>query len=160
MDDTKSFLGTGWGFPPTFHKENRIGVAMVSNEKDIEQSLHILLNTVIGERLMVPQYGCDLYTYLFESISNSRIHLIKEVIKTAIIKYEPRIKLHQVLLDESDYLDGVIKIKLDYTIPLTNTRFNMVFPYYKVEGTDIPRLYQKQIREPKDLPVMTPSKKG
>jgi len=145
------FLGTGWSFPPTFHKENSLGVEMTSNEKDIQQSLEILLNTKIGERIMNPRYGCDIYTYLFESISNSRVHLIIEMIKTAILRYEPRIKLIKVNLDESDYLDGVIKINLDYRIPLTNTRFNLVFPYYKIEGTDIPELYKRQGKKPSSI---------
>ncbi|MDO5968964.1 GPW/gp25 family protein [Flavivirga aquimarina] len=147
----KSFLGTGWAFPPTFYKDNESGVEMVSNEADIEQSLGILLNTSIGERIMEPRYGCDLYTYLFDSISNSRVHLITEIIRTAIINYEPRIKLLKVNLDESNYLDGVIRISLDYIVPLSNTRFNLVFPYYKVEGTDIPDLFKKQVRNPKDF---------
>ncbi|KAA1247754.1 GPW/gp25 family protein [Aquimarina sp. RZ0] len=147
-----SFLGTGWGFPPTFHKEKELGVVMVSDEKDIEQSLEILLNTTIGERIMLPKYGTDLYSYLFESISNSRVHLIKEMLRTAIVKFEPRIKLIKIALDESDYLDGIIRINLDYIIPLTNTRFNLVFPYYKVEGTDIPLLYKKQLQKSEVLP--------
>ncbi len=150
----KSFLGTGWAFPPTFHKDDKSGVEMVSNEIDIRQSLEILLNTKIGERIMEPKYGCDIYAYLFKSISNSRVHLISEVIRTAIINYEPRIKLLKVNLDESDYLDGVIRISLDYIIRLTNTRFNLVFPYYKVEGTNIPNLFKKQVHKPKDFSIV------
>ncbi len=151
MKHKNSFLGTGWGFPPTFHKENSIGIEMTSDAKDIQQSLEILLNTKIGERLMLPRYGCDIYSYLFESISNSRVHLIIETIKTAILRYEPRIKLIKVYLDESDYLDGIIKVHLEYRIPTTNTRFNLVFPYYKIEGTDIPRMYKKHVQQSNDL---------
>ncbi|TPN86212.1 GPW/gp25 family protein [Aquimarina algicola] len=149
MKNNNSFLGTGWGFPPTFHNEEGIGVEMTSNEKDIQQSLGILLNTKLGERIMNPRYGCDLYSYLFESISNSRVHLIIEMIKTAILRYESRIKIIKVHLDESEYLDGIIKINLEYKVPLTNNRFNLVFPYYKIEGTNIPDLYQKSREIPK-----------
>lgn len=150
-----SFLGRGWAFPPTFHKDSKSGVEMVSDEKDIEQSLQILLNTKLGERIMQPKYGCDLYAYLFESISNSRVYLITEMLRTAIVKYEPRIKLIAVDMDETDYLDGVIKINLDYLIRLTNTRFNLVFPYYRVEGTDISDLFKKQIQKPEDVSAIT-----
>ena len=124
---------------------------MISNEKDIQQSLEILLSTKLGERIMNPRYGCDIYTYLFESISNSRVHQIIEMIKTAVLRFEPRIKLIKVHLDESDYLDGVIKVHLDYKIPTTNTRFNLVFPYYKVEGTDIPERYKTKEKTPKTI---------
>lgn len=155
------FLGTGWSFPPTFHKERTLGIEMTSNEKDIEQSLEILLNTKLGERIMNPRYGCDIYTYLFESISNSRIHQIIEMIKTAILRFEPRIKLIKVHIDESDYLDGVIKVLLDYKIPTTNTRFNLVFPYYKVEGTNIPDRYKTKEKTPRsfaDIVAMSKAK--
>ena len=144
-----SFLGTGWSFPPTFHKHEAGGVEMVANEKDIEQSLEILLATRIGERIMLPPFGCDLYSYLFNSISTSETHLITDVIRTAIIQYEPRITLIAVHLDESDYLDGIVRINLDYKIRLTNTRFNIVFPYYKIEGTDTPHWSKKQAPPPK-----------
>ena len=145
------FLGTGWSFPPTFHKENSLGIEMISNEQDIQQSLEILLSTKLGERIMNPRYGCDIYTYLFESISNSRVYQIIEMIKTAVLRFEPRIKLTKVYLDESDYLDGVIKVHLEYKIPTTNTRFNLVFPYYKIEGTDISELFKKRAKQPKSL---------
>lgn len=146
QNENKSFLGRGWSFPPTFITTGNIGVKMVENEEDIRQSLEILMSTSLGERTMLPEYGCDLHAYLFESINNSKMHFLKELIRTAIIKYEPRILLHDVIIDESEYLDGIIKINLDYSIETSNTRFNLVFPYYKVEGTDVPQLYQKSIQ--------------
>ena len=138
----KSFLGTGWGFPPTFHVE---GVKMVSDSTDIAQSLEILMSTSLGERIMLPNYGCDLRSYLFDSISNSKIYFLKELVSTAIIKYEPRVSLNEVMIDITGYQDGLIKIQIDYTVQTSNTRFNLVFPYYRVEGTDIPQLFHKQV---------------
>ena len=71
-----SFLGTGWSFPPTFDRESG-QVEMVSDLADISQSLDILLSTSLGERVMVPDYGCNLDDYMFESLNNSLIGLIK-----------------------------------------------------------------------------------
>ena len=142
----KSFLGRGWSFPPTFNSKVG-GVTMVSEEEDIKQSLEILLGTSLGERIMLPEYGCDLHKYLFESISTSKIHFLQELIRTAILNYEPRIDLEEINIDHSDYLDGIIRINLDYSIQTTNTRFNLVFPYYKVEGTNIPQLYHQQVSQ-------------
>lgn len=147
MANKNSFLGKGWSFPPTFHNESTVGVEMVENEVDIHQSLEILLNTTKGERIMLPDYGCDLQTFLFESINDSKMHLLKEIIRSAIVTYEPRIELNDVIVDYSDYQDGIIRIKLDYNVASTNTRFNLVFPYYKVEGTNIPQLYHKQVTQ-------------
>jgi len=145
MEEEKSFLGRGWSFPPTFYKNGDIGIEMVANEKDIQQSLEVLLTTAVGERVMLPEYGCNLQSYLFESISNSKMHFLSEMIRTAIIDYEPRIVLNDILIDHADYQEGVIRVKIDYSIETTNTRFNLVFPYYRVEGTHIPQLYHQQV---------------
>jgi len=59
MDKIKSFLGTGWSFPPEFDPVSG-SVVLVSNEKDIGESLDILLSTSLGERVMQPRYGCNL----------------------------------------------------------------------------------------------------
>ena len=142
-----SFLGRGWSFPPTFHKDLHTGVEMVSDVEDIKQSLEILFNTNPGERVMLPDYGSQLTKFLFEPITNTHLHFLKDIIRAAVLKYEPRIRLNDVEISSTpeDRLDGQIKIRLNYTIQTTNTRFNLVFPYYKLEGTDIPQLYHKNI---------------
>jgi hypothetical protein len=40
-------------------------------------------------------------------------------------------------LDDSRELEGVVLIGVIYRVKSTNSRFNFVFPYYKLEGTDI-----------------------
>ena len=142
---SKSFLGRGWGFPPTFHEDAIMGVNMVKNEHDIKESLEILLNTNLGERVMLPEYGSELQKYLFDMISNSKKHFLRNIIRTAIIKYEPRITVNDIVLDQKDYLDGIIRVEIKYTIKSNNTRFNLVFPYYKIEGTNIPVLFHKHV---------------
>ena len=67
----KTFLGTGWSFPPTFLSSEQ-GVVMVSDEEDIKQSLEILLHTELGERIMQSDFGCSLESYMYETI-NARI---------------------------------------------------------------------------------------
>lgn len=68
MEKERSFLGTGWSFPPEFNRHSG-NVKMVSEEQDIEESLRILLSTRLGERVMIPRFGCDLTDLLFESIN-------------------------------------------------------------------------------------------
>lgn len=131
-----SFLGTGWKFPPEF--ENETGsVELVSNEKDIQESLQILLSTSLGERVMQPRYGCDLQDYLFEPLSSSVIGYIKERVKNSILLFEPRIvaeKIDVTADDSFDIIEGRFTISVTYTIPGTNSRFNYVFDYYKNEA--------------------------
>lgn len=142
---SNSFLGTGWSFPPTFHDDGLTGIEMVSDVHDIKESLIILLNTNLGERIMLPEYGSELQHYLFDIISNSKLHFLKNVIRTSILKFEPRITVNDVVIDQKDYLDGIIRVIIKYTVKSNNTRFNLVFPYYKMEGTDIPVLFHKHV---------------
>ncbi|MGN6352886.1 MAG: GPW/gp25 family protein [Parafilimonas sp.] len=131
-----SFLGTGWSFPPAFN--NAAGtVELTSDELDIQRSLQILLATKKGERVMQPDYGCNLDEMVFEPMTTTFKTYIREMIRTAIIYYEARINLNNVTVDDSRQTEGVIVIALDYTIRTTNSRFNFVYPYYINEGTEL-----------------------
>lgn len=136
MPKHASIQGTGWGFPPTFKRGS--GVQMVSDEEDIRQSLEILLTTQTGERVMQPKYGCNMQRLVFEPLDTSLQTYMKHLINTAILYFEPRIILNNVVL-EPRANEGRIDINLDYTIATTNTRHNYVYPFYKEEGTEIER---------------------
>lgn len=133
---TQSFLGTGWNFPPQFNA-SKDTAKMVSEEEDIHQSLQILLSTRKGERIMVPDYGCNLDEMLFETMTTTFKTYIREMIRTAILFYEARIDLKTVKIDDSREVEGVILIILEYIVRTTNSRFNFVYPYYKKEGTEL-----------------------
>jgi len=137
MDNSfNSFLGTGWSFPPEFNKESG-SVEIVSGTEDIEQSLNILLSTSLGERVMQPQYGCDLTDYVFESLNSSVIGYLKDRVTNAILFYEPRIKAEKIEVtasDSFDLIEGRFTISVEYSIPGTNSRFNYVYDYYKNEA--------------------------
>jgi len=134
----KSFLGTGWAFPVSFHRNvpGECGVDMVSEVLDIEQSLGILLSTRPGERVMRPDYGCGLEDLLFEPVNTSLLTYIKELISKAILYYEPRVELRNIEIKEDEnLLEGRVTISLDVEIRTTNSRFNYVFDFYKREAT-------------------------
>ncbi|TVQ11341.1 MAG: hypothetical protein EA361_12775 [Bacteroidetes bacterium] len=137
MTADKSFLGRGWDFPPQFDKASK-GVSMLEDEKDIESSLEILLSTRPGERIMQPGYGCNLDSMVFESIDLTMRTYLKDLVESAILYYEPRIDLESLEIDTSREWEGVILIKIGYTVRTTNSRFNFVYPFYKTEGKDIP----------------------
>lgn len=129
-----SFLGTGWGFPPTFNK-HKATVETVSDEQDIYQSLQILLTTQLKERVMRSDYGCDLSAILYENITVTLLTKIKGIIENAIVLYEPRIELLDTDFKTEGTNNGVVYIEITYRIRATNSRKNYVFPYYLEEGT-------------------------
>jgi phage baseplate assembly protein W len=128
------FLGTGWGFPPEFRIHQK-DIKMISDEEDIESSLSILLSTRLGERVMLPDYGCNLDELLFEGLNRTLITYVIELIETAILYHEPRIDVVRIDISESDPLEGKLIIEIDYRVRATNSRKNMVFPFYREEGT-------------------------
>jgi len=136
MSIKKSFLGTGWAFPPQFDRQAAL-VSMISDEEDIRSSLEILLSTRPGERVMQPRYGCNLDELLFEPLTTTFKTYMKDLIATAILYFEPRIEVNKIDMDETNELDGKVIISIEYTIRSTNSRFNFVFPYYKTEGTEV-----------------------
>lgn len=132
----RPFLGRGWSFPPAFDLSNA-HVGMLEQEADIASSLEILLGTRQGERIMLPQYGCNLDELVFESLDTRMKTLMADKVESAILYNEPRIQLEKVQLDDSRELEGVVLIEIIYRVKATNSRFNFVYPYYKLEGTDI-----------------------
>ena len=109
---------------------------MVEKEENIRQSLWTLLSTSPGERVHHYDYGCPIRKYVFEKMDTTTQTLIKEEIEKSIILFEPRISLNAVTLDLNEK-EGIMRIKLDYTVRQTNRRSNMVYPFYLNEGTDL-----------------------
>ncbi len=135
MEKGKSFLGTGWSFPPEFDIKFR-KVTMVSDEEDIKESLHLLLTTRLGERIMLPKYGCNLEEMLFRPLNLTVKTEIQDLVTTAILYHEPRIDAEKIEIDDSNQLEGELLINVHYKIRATNSRKNFVFPFYKKEATD------------------------
>jgi phage baseplate assembly protein W len=131
MND-KNIIGTGWGFPPMFSK-GLATVEMSSGSLDINQALHLILSTRIGERVMRYDFGCDIHSLQFENISATMLSDLKHKISDAITLHEPRIILDGVVCSSPN--DGVLMIEIIYTIQNTNSRHNYVYPYYLKEAT-------------------------
>lgn len=134
----KKFLGTGWAFPPEFNKyAGAIHTKTVSEEGDIRESLNVLLSTRPGERVMQPGYGCGIHALVYEVMNESTITEIMDMIERAVMIYEPRIDLEDIEVDEDQAYEGKLILTLVYTVRSTNTRSNVVYPFYFIEGTNV-----------------------
>lgn len=132
----KSFLGTGWAFPPEFSEETG-AVEMVSAELDINQSLEILLSTSLGERVMQPTYGCNLLDYQFEPLNSNLLAFIRSTVERALLYHEPRIIVENISITQPgsfDLIEGKLLIEIDYRIIETNSRYNYVYDFYLREA--------------------------
>ena len=84
---------------------------------------------------MQEAYGSKLDEWLFEEMDQDFTDTITSSIREAILLHEPRILLLAIDLSQNRRYAGVVDISLDYMIPATNSRFNMVFPFYLNEAT-------------------------
>ncbi|WP_457624912.1 GPW/gp25 family protein [Persephonella sp.] len=122
----KDFLGTGWSFPVRI---NENGSFSLSNyEKDIKEAIIIILKTVKGERFNHPDFGCGIYEYIFSSINSSTVSLIKNEIEISLKKYEPRIDINSISVEQED--QNKIVVSIEYTVRTTNKKDNLVYPFY------------------------------
>ncbi len=85
---------------------------MLEQEADIVSSLEVLLTTTIGERVMLPDFGCNLQDLVFESLDTTMKTLMADRIKTALLYYESRIDAESITLDDSRELEGVVCVEL------------------------------------------------
>ena len=93
---------------------------------------------------MHPSFGSDLQKMVFETITETQITKIQDSVERAVLFFEPRISLEkvEVMIDtdaseqESIY-QGVLNINIEYTIRKTNTRSNIVYPFYFIEGSNV-----------------------
>lgn len=133
MSRETPFLGRGWAFPPEFSAGGR-NLATVSGVEDIRQSLEILFGTRLGERIMREDYGCSLDEFQFEEINSETLNRLERMIKEAVLYHEIRIELENLKFDLEREREGVLLIELDFTVPSSNSRYNMVYPFYLNEG--------------------------
>jgi uncharacterized protein len=131
-----SFLGRGWAFPPAFNYD-RGTLETVEDEEDIRESIRLILGTIPGERVMFPGFGCSIRKFVFESNNPTQISMLKDAVYDALLYNEPRIKVEQIEIKDETYEKGLIHINIFYTVIITNTRNNIVFPFYFKEGTNL-----------------------
>ncbi len=132
------FYGTGWSFPPTFSREEG-GVRMAQGRQDIEESLRVLLGTLPGERVMLPEYGAGVNDLLFQAMDTGTQTMFLDRVRTALLRFEARIDILKLELDTSELSNGLIRLEVEYRPRATNSRFNFVYPFYLNEGSQIQR---------------------
>lgn len=132
-DNDIPFLGTGWGFPPQFSAGGK-NLETTRNVENVHKSIAILLQTDVGERVMRESFGGSLARYQFEQINQGLVTEIKDLVSNAIVQHEPRVTLEEVEVSQDSQIEGRLLVKLQYTVSATNTRFNLVYPFYITEA--------------------------
>jgi phage baseplate assembly protein W len=129
--EANNFLGIGWAFPPAPGVTGEIATA--AYEEDIRQAIHIILGTSPGERVMRPDFGAGLHALIFEPVNTTTKALVRHRVEEALITWEPRIDTITVEV-RADPPPGRLTIDIRYRVRATNTFYNLVYPFYLLEG--------------------------
>lgn len=126
------FLGVGWAFPVARGEDGRYSTA--AYEESIRQSIRIILSTAKGERVMRPDFGCGLQELVFAVNNATTQGQAESEVEEALIRWEPRIKLERVRAEAGGEHGEALMISIDYRVRSTDSRFNLVFPFYLDRG--------------------------
>jgi phage baseplate assembly protein W len=127
-----SFIGTGWAFPP--RPDGRGGIALVSDDDKIRQSIRIILGTPIGQRVMRPLFGSRLHELIFEPAGAEAFGLAEMYVQEALAFWEPRIEVLHVEAGSDRERRHMILIQLHYRIKATHDERSLVYPFYQIPG--------------------------
>lgn len=128
----RAFLGVGWQYPICLGDDGSTALAFY--EKDVEQAIRIILGTDWGERVMRPDFGAGLRSFVFGPLNQTTLRSIQTRVEESLIKWEPRIDVEQVKATLDPTQTGTLLISVTYRIRVTNTVHNLVYPYYLDEG--------------------------
>ena len=124
----REFLGQGWAFPLQFSPRGQI--ALARGERDIEQSIRIILETTPGERIMRPEFGCRAKELLFAPRNAVTEGMLREYVEDAMARWEPRIDVTSVTVTNDPSNDGAWLVGIHYTIKATHDERSIVYPFY------------------------------
>ena len=138
MDKPNPIVGRGWRFPILPDAGGALGYA--EGDQNVEQSLRLLLLTALGERQMRSNFGSRAPQLVFAPGSVQHLGLLENTVREAVRDWEPRIDLDEVRAEmpassetgSSTDPDAQTRavVSISYRVRQTNTRTNLVFPFY------------------------------
>jgi phage baseplate assembly protein W len=128
----KAFLGVGWSFPPCTGADGSTAIAKY--EKDVEQAIRIIIGTDWGERVMRPDFGAGLRSFVFGPLNQTTLQQVQTRVRESLIKWEPRIDVEEVTATIDPTERSKLLVAVTYRVRTTNTLQNLVYDFYLREG--------------------------
>lgn len=134
MGSSREFLGAGWAFPVSVDARGRI--ALARQERDIEEAIRIILLTPRGQRVMRPEFGCQIHDLIFAPNDATTCGLAAYYVEQALGMWEPRIRVEDVDARPDREDPSRLLIDITYEIKATHDRRSLVFPFYRIPGEE------------------------
>jgi len=131
----REFIGRGLAFP--LQVDPRGGIALASGDRDIAQSIQIILETAPGERAMRPTFGCRIHELVFAPQNANTWGLIRLYVQQALAQWEPRIEVREVEITTPPDRPEVVMVEIKYQIKDTHDERSIIHPFY-ITGEEPP----------------------
>lgn len=122
------FVGAGWAFP--LGTDATGGIALVKRDAEIQEAIRLILGTALGERPMRPEFGCRIHDRVFGVANSSLSGQLSSDVREALVRWEPRIDLLDVVVSFDRIAAGTLYIDIRYEVRGVNDPRNLVFPFY------------------------------
>lgn len=116
-------------FPFRMNQQGGVTTTKIGSTTHVEEHITQILTTRKGERLMHPEYGCNIDYSLFDNIEPSLYRILVLEVVESLNKFEPRINVEaenlSITVDNSVVtIHMTYELKLDgslneYTVQLT-----------------------------------------
>lgn len=129
---SEEFVGAGWAFPLRTDATGQI--LLVTHEREIEESIRLVLGTAFGERPMRPDFGCAIHDHVLGPVTPDTMGRMATAVHESLARWEPRIRVHDVEVSAGED-PAAVYIDIRYSVGDTNSPRNLVFPFYTL-GTE------------------------
>lgn len=123
-------IGRGWHFPPAL--DERGTIALTTDRDEIEQAIHIILNTAPGQRVMRPEFGCRIHELVFAPNNAATAGLASRYVREALGRWEPRIQVQNVDVQPDVEDPSRLTIHIQYRVTATHSNRSLIYPFYLI----------------------------
>jgi phage baseplate assembly protein W len=123
----REYVGSGLSFPLSVTPRGEI--SLVTGATDIDQAIALIIETIPGERVMRPGFGCRIWELLFAPNDSETRALAAYHVRQALEFWEPRIDVGDVdVISDND--NATLRIKISYTIKDTHDPRSIIYPFF------------------------------
>jgi phage baseplate assembly protein W len=133
---SEEFVGAGWAFPMAIDTTG--SVALVRREREIEESIRLILGTSYGERPMRPEFGCGIHEHVFSPADATTAGRIAYEVRASLERWETRVDVTDVEVTSAPSDQSTLFVDITYSIRGTNDPRNLVFPFYVIPSEESP----------------------
>lgn len=105
----------------------------ISYEESIRESIYLIVMTKKGERIMRPDFGCDIHQYMFEPVNSTMLTLVRCAVEEALTRWEPRIEDIEVEPLTSLEEENELKLVIHYRIKATRAMAQTIVPFHSMK---------------------------